>query len=151
MSFFGKKPLLDKQVQEQVAACIADAERGTTGEIRVFVESHCAYVNPLERCAEVFAELGMHQTINRNGVLLYLAMKDKQFAIAGDSGINEKIGGNDYWQKAAHRLRDHLKEGLVAEGICLCVKDIGASLAAYFPHDGTDNPNELPDEIVFGS
>lgn len=147
---FQPKPLLSKAIQEQVTACIAAMELKSTGEIRVFVESHCAYVDPLQRCEEVFLMLNMQQTEQRNGVVLYLALKDRQFAIAGDTGINAKVGGNAYWQAAANVLKGYLQQGLVAEGICHCVSSIGDSLAQYFPNDGTHTNNELPDEIVFG-
>lgn len=149
-SLFRKKPLLSPEIQKAVAAAIAAAEQKTMGEIRVFVESHCALVDPLARCEEVFVQLNMHQTAERNGVLLYIALKDRQFAIAGDKGINDKVGGNAYWEQHAATLKSYLAKGYVQEAICNCVTAIGASLATHYPLTGGQNTNELPDEIVFG-
>ena len=149
-SLFNHKPLLPKDVQDAVAAAIAATERLSTGEIRVYVESHCSLVNTLERCEQIFVQLMMHETAERNGVLLYLAIKDKQFAIAGDKGINDKVGGNQYWETKAEQLKFYLSKGYYKEGICACVAEIGNSLALHFPDKGLDITNELPDEIVFG-
>lgn len=149
-SFFKNKPLLPRDVQEAVAAAIAATERLSTGEVRVYVESHCKLVNPIERCEQIFVQLKMHETAERNGVLLYLAIKDKQFAIAGDKGINDKVGGNKYWETKAEKLSSYLSKGYFKEGICSCVEEIGNSLALHFPDRGLENKNELPDEIVFG-
>ena len=150
-SFFrNNKALLSKEIQDAVVACIASTERRSSGEIRVYVESHCAMVNPIDRCAEIFEQLKMHETKERNGVLLYLAIKDRQFAIVGDKGINEKVGGNAYWNHIAETLKSHFKKGDIKEGICYCIVEIGQCLTKHYPEDGSENINELPDEIVFG-
>ena len=150
-SWFRKnKSLLSQDIQDAVVATIAASERRSSGEIRVYVESHCAMVNPIDRSAAIFEQINMHQTKERNGVLLYLALKDKQFAIVGDVGINQKVGGNDYWEAIASKLKTYFKSGQIKEGICYCVAEIGTSLAKHYPEDGSDNINELPNEIVFG-
>jgi uncharacterized membrane protein len=150
-SWFRKnKSLLSQDIQDAVIATIAAAEKRSSGEIRVYVESHCAMVNPIDRSAAIFEQLNMHQTKERNGVLLYLALNDKQFAIVGDEGINQKVGGNDYWEFIAAKLKEHFKAGQIKEGICFCVTEIGMSLAKHYPEDGSAQINELPNEIVFG-
>lgn len=150
-SWFRKnKSLLSQDIQDAVIAAIAAAEKRSSGEIRVYVESHCAMVNPIDRSAAIFEQLNMHQTKERNGVLLYLALKDKQFAIVGDEGINQKVGGNDYWEFIAAKLKEHFKAGQIKKGICFCVTEIGMSLAKHYPEDGSVQINELPNEIVFG-
>ncbi len=151
LSWFRKeKQLLNQKVQDVVVKTIADNEKKCRGEIRVYVESHCKKENTLDRCAEIFEELGMHQTEERNGVLLYIALKDRRFAIVGDEGINQKVGGNDYWQQLADNLKQHLSKGDYQEGICTCINNIGTKLAKFYPADDRPNINELPDEIVFG-
>lgn len=151
MSLFSKnKPLLTADEQEQVVACIREAEAGTTGELRVFVESKCAYVDAMDRAREVFESLGMVKTERRNAVLVYMALDDRQFAILGDKEIYEKAGGAVFWERAAAELKAYLKEGKVAEGLSVCVKELGRALAQHFPYDPAINKNELPDEIVFG-
>lgn len=145
-----RKPLLPQVVQDAVAQAIAASERMSSGEIRVFVESHCSMVNPIHRCEEVFTQLKMHETKHRNGVLLYIAIKDRQFAIVGDQGIHEKIGGQQYWRTIADQMKPFFAAHQFQEGICYCIEAIGQELALHYPLDANDNPNELPDEIVFG-
>ncbi len=144
------KSLLSQDIQDAVVATIAAAEKRSSGEIRVYIESHCTMVNPIDRSAAIFEQLNMHQTKERNGVLLYLALIDRQFAIVGDQGINQKVGGNEYWEYIATKLKEHFKAGQIKEGICFCVTEIGMSLAKHYPEDGSENINELPNEIVFG-
>ncbi len=149
-SLFKKKPLLGPAQQEQVVACIRNAENKTTGEVRVYVESKCSYVDAMDRAWELFALLGMAETERRNAVLVYLAIDDHQYAIAGDKEIYEKAGGPVFWEAAAQHLKDHLKRGEIATGLCTCVNELGDALAMHFPYDPTITKNELPDEIVFG-
>lgn len=142
--------MLPTSVCDAVAAAVATAERTTRGEIRVYVESRCPMVNPIDRCTELFVELGMHQTKEANAVLIYIALHDRQFGIVGDRGINNWVGGNAYWESLAADLKASLRSGDIEGGICNCVRSVGQSLAQYFPYSEGDNPNELPDEIVFG-
>lgn len=149
-SFWKKKPLLSPAQQEQVVACIRDAESKTTGELRIYVESRCAYVNPVDRAVELFHQLGMIETEKRNAVLVYLATEDKQFALAGDEEIYKRAGGARFWEEAAAHLKNYLQRGLVTEGLCSCINELGKAMAQHFPFDPTVTRNELPDEIVFG-
>lgn len=149
-SLFRKKPLLDKDSQLKVVACIKEAESKTSGEIRVFMEPNCSYVDPMDRAREIFASLGMEKTTARNAVLVYLAFEDRQFTLFGDTAIYEKAGGPAFWKKAAEKLAGHLVKQEVTEGLCNCVNELGSALAANFPYDPSIKKNELPDEIVFG-
>ena len=88
-----QKNFFTEEEQKLIAEAIRNAERRTSGEIRVFVESRCSYVNPLDRAVEIFISLKMDQTAERNAVLLYVATKDRQLAIFGDEGIHKKVGG----------------------------------------------------------
>ncbi len=148
--FGKKKPLVSAAVQEQVVHCIQTAEAKTTGEIRVFLESHCAYMDAMDRAREIFVSLGMEQTERRNAVILYMAIADKQFAIFGDREIYEKAGGPLFWKLAAEKLTEYLRNGSLADGLCVCVTELGNALATHFPYDPAVTKNELPDEIVFG-
>lgn len=152
MFLFGrkKKPLLDDAAQQRVVNSIREAEQKTTGEIRVFIESHCSYMDAIDRAREIFDNLQMEQTERRNAVLVYMAIADRQFAIFGDKEIYDKAGGPAFWQTAAEKMQVQLRAGLVVEGLCNCVTELGNALAAHFPYDPTVTKNELPDEIVFG-
>lgn len=149
-SLFPKKQFLDKDAQAKVVERIKVAESNTSGEIRVFMEPHCKLVDPLERAKEVFASLKMEATVARNAVIIYVAYTDRQFALFGDAAIYEKAGGAQFWQKAAQTLAAHMRNHEYTDGLCNCIDELGAALAAHFPPDPNIKKNELPDEIVFG-
>jgi uncharacterized membrane protein len=150
MSLFSKKPLLNAEVQNQVVERIKAAELKTTAEVRVYVEAHCEYMDPLDRAKEIFVNLGMDKTEKRNAVIIYLAIKDKQFALFGDTAIYELAGGPKFWESAAQHLVGLLREGKIGEGLCACIDELSNAMANHFPYDPTITKNELPDEIVFG-
>ncbi len=145
-----KKQLLSNEDQQHIVAAIQQAEVSTSGEIRVYVESHCAHLNAADRASEIFFKLKMEQTQYRNGVLLYVALKDHQMAVFGDEGIHQKAGGYGYWQQELEMLKTYFQKGKIAEGIAQCVIDIGKALSTHFPYDSQTDKNELPDDIVFG-
>jgi uncharacterized membrane protein len=148
-SLFRKKPFFNDSEQQQITEAVRNAEMRTSGEIRVFIESRCRYVDALDRAAELFFNLKMEQTAERNGVLLYVAMKDRQLAVFGDQGIHTKVG-IDYWNKEVALLVSNFNKENYAEGISKCVKDIGEALHYHFPYNSSIDKNELPDDIVFG-
>ena len=149
MSLFKRKPLFDEAQQQEIVTAIQSAERCTSGEIRVYVERHCRFVDPLDRAAEVFVGLHMEKTAARNGVLLYVALKDRQLALFGDKGIHEKVG-NDFWNQQVRRILSHFNKANYAGGIAEVVTEIGQALERNFPYDPDTDKNELPDDIVFG-
>ncbi|HEY6900954.1 MAG TPA: TPM domain-containing protein [Puia sp.] len=147
--FLSRKPLLDPAGQQRVVAAIKAAEQLTSGEIRVFVESHCRFVDPLDRAIEVFTGLKMEQTAVRNGVLVYVALRDRQLAILGDKGIHEKVG-TAFWKQQVAAILSHFNKADYAGGIADVVAAIGEALHQHFPYDRENDENELPDDIVFG-
>ena len=149
-SLFRKKHMLDKDSQHKIVASIKEAESKTSGEIRVFIEHHCQYMDPLHRAQEIFANLAMEKTQARNAIIVYVALTDRQFALFGDVAIYEKAGGAEFWKSAAEKLVGHLKKNNVAEGLSNCIHELGTALATHFPYDPAIKKNELPDEIVFG-
>ena len=149
ISFLRRKPLFNEEQQQQIVTAIRDAEQQTSGEIRVYVENHCRYVDPLDRASEVFAGLRMEKTAARNGVLVYVALKDRQLALYGDRGIHEKVG-ETFWNQQVKNILEHFNKANYAGGIAGVVTAIGQALKQYFPYDGGTDKNELPDDIVFG-
>jgi uncharacterized membrane protein len=106
ISLFSRKDFFSEEEKKLIVAAIGEAEKQTSGEVRVYVESRCRFVDPIDRAAEVFAILKMDRTAAHNAVLIYLAVKDRQLAVFGDQGIHEKVGGA-FWQeevKHAHPL-----------------------------------------------
>lgn len=148
-SLFKRKPLFDEVQQKRIVDSIQLAERCTSGEIRVFVERRCRYVDPLDRAVEVFASLKMENTSARNGVLVYVALKDRQLAVLGDRGIHQKVG-QTFWNDQVRQILSHFNKEDYAGGIAAVVTDIGHALETHFPYDRDTDTNELPDDIVFG-
>lgn len=148
--FSRKKPFFSPEENEQIVHAIREAEMQTSGEIRVFVEGHCKYVDALDRAAQIFDNLEMEKTELRNGVLFYIAMKDKQFAVFADSGIH-KATGKVYWEKVVKEIVTLFSKDSVVAGMIACIGKIGEALETNFPYDKEIDKNELPDEIVFGS
>ncbi len=137
-----------KEEEETIVAAIKNAEMATSGEIRVHIEKYCK-INVLDRAAEVFSILEMHKTKQRNGVLFYLAILDKQFAIIGDKGINEKIKDH-YWGDVKEHLIARFKNNEFTLGLKEAITMTGQQLKDYFPaHENEEN--ELADEISFGA
>jgi uncharacterized membrane protein len=130
----------DSQKADIVMA-IQAAERNSSGEIRVHIEKICPTDNVLDRAAEVFIELGMSNTAQLNGVLFYLSIDDRKFAVLGDKGI-DKVVPVDFW-------KTHFSQGLFAEGLVKGIHSAGEQLKHFFPYQ-SDDSNELPDEISFG-
>jgi len=131
----------------QITNAIRVAELNTSGEIRVHIENYCKG-DVLDRAAYIFEKLEMHKTALRNGVLFYLAVKDKKFAILGDGGINAKVP-EDFWESTKETVILKLKEGLYAEALANGIIKAGEQLKAHFPYQ-KDDVNELSDEISFG-
>lgn len=146
---FRKKPFFTAEEQERIVEAIREAEQRTSGEVRVFVESRCRYMDAIDRAAEVFFGLEMDETDDHNGVLVYVAIKDHQLALFGDKGIHEKVG-TAFWNEEVRRMIQQFDRNDIAQGIADCVRDIGEALHSHFPYDNDTDKNELPDEIVFG-
>lgn len=147
--FSRKKPFFTEEQNEKIVHAIRDAETQTSGEIRIFVEGRCKYVDALDRAKELFDNLEMEKTGLRNGVLFYIAIKDKQLAIFADKGIHEAAGA-DYWKNAVKEILSVISKENVTEGITTSIFKIGQALKTYFPYQEEIDKNELPDEIVFG-
>ncbi len=138
---------LSKEEQQQIVQAIQEAEKETSGEIRLHIESKCKG-DPLERAKEIFVKLKMHQTALRNGVIVYLAFQDRKFAIWGDKGINEKVPEN-FWQDVKDVMAEHFRKNQFAKGLIKGITMIGEKLKAFFPYQ-QDDVNELSDDISFG-
>jgi uncharacterized membrane protein len=130
----------------QIKNAIRAAELNTSGEIRVHIEKHCRE-DVLDRAAYIFKKLEMHKTELRNGVLFYLAVNDRKFAILGDAGINQKVSDN-FWEEIKELMAEKFKEGLFAEGLSQGIRMAGEQLESHFPYQ-KDDVNELSDEISY--
>ena len=144
-----KKEFFSEQEKQQLVSAIQNAEQQTSGEVRIFVESKCKYVDALDRAQEIFIKLKMNETELRNGTLIYVAVKDRQAAVYGDQGIHQKVG-EQYWKETVTKMLLLFRTQRLKDGICQGIHDLGQALKLYFPYNSDTDKNELPDEIVFG-
>ena len=117
--------------------------------MRVFIESHCKYVEPLERAAEIFYGLKMDQTAEKNAVLVYVAIKDHQLAIFADQGIHAKTG-SEFWQEEVKHMITILTGKIMQPASQRSFRKSGKRCTSIFPYRSDIDKNELPDNIVFG-
>ena len=135
-----------EQVEDdRIVAAIREAERKTSGEIRVFI-SRKNIEGPVAAAQAAFVALGMHKTAARNGVLIFVAPRSHKFAVIGDEGIHAKCG-DGFWQELAGSMTGYFRKSEFAEGIVHGVMKAGELLAAHFPRQSDDH-NELPDDIA---
>jgi uncharacterized membrane protein len=147
--FFKKKEFFSTEEKKQIVEAIQLAEKETSGEVRVYVESNNPFVDPIDRAKEIFLKLKMQNTEHRNAVLLYIAIKDRQLSLFGDEGIHQKVG-DDFWNDAVKNMIETFTSKNIPAGIVNCLKQIGDTLKEKFPYDASTDKNELPDDIVFG-
>ncbi len=131
--------------KQQITQAIKSAERLTSGEIRVHLELNCRG-NVSKRTVKWFKRLKMHRTRQHNGVLIYLAVQDKQFAIYGDKGINQLVPEN-FWTDVKAEMQENFTKGQFSTGIIAGVQRAAEKLHEYFPHQ-KDDVDELPNEIT---
>ena len=148
-SFLRKKEFFTAEEKQHIVEAVQQAEKHTSGEVRVFVESKCSYMDALDRAAELFSKMQMQNTAERNAVLVYIAVKDRQLAIFGDEGIHKKVG-EEYWSRMVKQMIAHFNKENFAEGIRQCVLETGEALSNHFPYNKDTDKNELPDDILFG-
>lgn len=135
-----------KEEKKQITDAIVEAEKNTSGEIRLHAEGHCK-LDVLDRAAYIFEKLNMHKTEQRNGVLFYLAVHDRKFAIIGDAGINQLVP-TDFWDVIKETMLTYFKEGKFTEGLTKGILMAGEQLKANFPYQKEDQ-NELSNDISF--
>lgn len=140
------KDFLTKDECRRLVEAIDRAERETSGEIRIHIESHCED-DPKERALRTFRILNMSRTAERNGVLIYVASHSHKFAVIGDRGINAKVPAG-FWKEVVAAIGENFSKGLYAEGLLEAVEMTGRKLKAYFPYS-KDDVNELPNDISF--
>lgn len=143
------KHLFSKEQQQQIVNAIQQAEKNTSGEIRVHLEKKCKE-DVLEHAIFIFEKLEMHKTKLRNGVLFYLAVEDRKLAIVGDTGINEKVPAG-FWNEVRDYMVDCFKKEKFTEGLSEGIIMAGKQLKKHFPFNSQTDKNELSDELSFGN
>lgn len=146
--FSKPKAFFSKTENDTLLQIVRNNESTTSGEIRIFIESKCEYVDPIVRAQELFLGYKMYETINRNAVLIYIAYEDHDFAIIGDKEIYAQAP-NEFWKTESNKLARAFNSKNYLNGLSACIASVGALLQKYFPYAG-ERKNELPDEIIFG-
>jgi len=141
------RPFSSKK-EKLILAAIAEAEEKCSGEIRVHIDEYCKG-DPIFKAQNMFFHLEMDKTHLRNGVLIYIALKDHKFSIIGDSGINEKVPSN-FWDETKEQMLIHFKRNDITTAIVAGIQNAGEQLQIYFPV-GDSNDNELTNYISYGS
>ena len=134
--------------ENEIVEAIRTAEKSTSGEIRVHLEKSSGSQDIFERAMEVFHQLKMDNTKEENGVLIYVAMEDRNFVIYGDKGINNKVE-DDFWESTKDVILNHFKKGNFKQGLVDGILMAGEQLKRHFPWQ-EDDENELSDQISKG-
>ncbi len=133
--------------EERVVQAIREAEARTSGEIRVSVAPF--FWGSVEKAAwKAFQRLGMRNTVERNGVLIFLVPSRRRFVVLGDEGIHRKVG-QEFWESVAGAMSEKFQEGDFSTGLVRGIEEIGRRLQEHFPHR-PDDVDELPDQVDFG-
>ena len=135
-----------KEEQNKIEEAISSAEKNTSGEIRVYLDNKCGE-DVLDAATFQFKKLKMHKTELRNGVLFYLSLNDRKFAILGDKGIHEKVPEN-FWDSIRNTVIAHFKKQEFAQGLIKGIEMAGEKLKTHFPYQ-TNDTNELSNDISF--
>lgn len=138
------KDFFSEKDQEELIHAIQDAELNTSGEVRVHLENTCKG-NPIDRAQFWFNKLKMSQTAQRNGVLFYLAVKSRKFAVIGDEGIHAVVG-KDFWEETRNVMLEQFYNNKFKEGLIKGIELAGEKLHQHYPYQ-SDDVNELSDEI----
>lgn len=139
------KDFLSKKEEEEVVEAIRTAEKSTSGEIRVHIEATHGETDIFDRAMEVFHLLKMDNTKLDNGVLIYVAVEDRDFVIYGDSGINDVVPA-DFWESTKDAIVAQFKAGKYKQGLIDGILKAGEQLQKHFPWS-EDNRNELSNNI----
>jgi uncharacterized membrane protein len=135
---------MDKEIKKEIIKAITEAEKMTSGEIRVHIQNKCTG-DAFEYGKKIFHKLKMDKTKDKNGVLIVVAKDSKKFAILGDKGIHEKVG-DDFWNETRDKMLEHFKKDELKEGIITGVLSVGEKLTTHFPCQKGDK-NELSNNV----
>ena len=131
----------------RIKEAVERAEKRTSGEVRICIEDHCP-LDVLDRSAYIFKKLGIHETRERNGILIYLSLNDRKYAIIGDAGIHQHVK-QEFWDHVGSEMIAYFKKGAFADGVIHAIHKAGEKLSLHFPFKHDDS-NELSDDIYFG-
>jgi len=141
------KEFLSRLDHARISGAIAEAERHTSGEIRVFIQRGDLTGDVLAFAERKFLELGMHKTAQRNAILIFVAPRAQKFAVVGDEGVHQKCGA-EFWEQLVAAMRAHFKREEFTDALVEAIESAGELLARNFPRTERPDVNELPDVVV---
>lgn len=149
------------EAAERLTRRVTASERRHSGEIRLCIEASLpwdmawaartdAALPALSRARAVdwFSRLGIWDTEQNNGVLIYLLLAEQRIEIVADRGLAQRVEAAA-WEAVIQRLGQRLQQGAFEDGLTQALEEVSALLVEHFP-TGTDtvNPDELPDSVV---
>jgi uncharacterized membrane protein len=140
------REFLSKLEHDRIIEAIHEAESKTSGEIRVLIQRGKLNSDPLVAAQRKFHRLGMHNTRERNAVLIFVAPRVHKFAVVGDNAVHEKCG-NEFWQRVVERMRAHFQNDKFSDALIEAVREIGTVLESHFPKT-SDDTDELPNDVI---
>ena len=138
---------LTAEEEQEIVQAILEAEKNTSGEIRVHIESHTK-LKHFERAKAIIHLLKMDNTKDENGVLIYVAVQDRKFVIYGDRGIDKAVPKN-FWDTTKDTIQHQFENGHFKQGIIAGILSAGKELETHFPWNRGDL-NELSNEVSKG-
>jgi uncharacterized membrane protein len=142
------KTFLNQLDHDRIVRAIKEAEAKTSGEIRIYIQRGELDGDAFDYAQRKFRQLGMEQTREQNGVLIFVAPRARKFAVIGDEGVHKKCG-DEFWQGLVNKMREHFECEEFTDALVEAIDSTGQLLARYFPKSA-DRGNELPDSIVEG-
>ena len=141
------RAVLSEEDKKLLVSLVKSTEENTSCEIKIHINDFCKG-DALVKAIELIAKLGLDRTKNRTGIILYLAVKDKKFAIAGDVGIHKALPNNS-WHDLKDEAISFFKDEKYMEGFVHCLQKLSMIVKATFPENKIDNVNEISDDISF--
>lgn len=146
-------PVLQKLTQS-----VQSSESRHSGEIRILIEGGLpnSYLWRDEALGQIvrnralaqFGKLGVWDTENNNGVLIYVVLAEQAIEIVADRGLNNVVS-HDTWQHILQAMRDAFRRGEFENGLHMAIDEVSKLLVTHFPMAAGDhNLNELPDETL---
>jgi len=133
------------QEKKEIVTAIEALEKKTSAELRVHIGVHNKGISVFDQAKREFENLGMTATREKNGVLIFICSNRHEFAILGDSGIDQKVP-QGFWQLISEKMAEYFHQGRLAEGVCMGIALAGEELQTYFPVR-PDGRNELPNAV----
>jgi uncharacterized membrane protein len=149
---YGTRRHFSAPVREAIERAVAECEARHAGEIRFVVETALELpalwhdLPARQRALQLFGQLGVWDTADNNGVLIYLLMADRVVEIIADRGIAARVTQSE-WATVCRQMEHHYRAGRYLEGSVGGILGVSALLARHFPGK-RPGPPELPDQPV---